>query len=598
MFKMKLPSLQSLWHEALAVFRRFPLQVLVAIVAVGICILRIERPSLGFVDKLLACCNFALTLLLAADLFAETHNWSGQKKWFLRMLVLVICTILYLLLDPVLYEADLIRIVLLGFAFHLLVSFAPFIGRGTVNGFWAYNERLFLQIITAGIFSFVLTVGLYIAVGSTNALFDIKMSGHVYGYIVCVTMVGFMTIFFLSGVPRDFKALNAVPQEYPKWLKIFTQYVLIPLLSVYLLILLAYEGKILISWTLPKGYVSTLILGYAVAGILSLLLIYPIKDREGNGWMRIFARFFYVMLIPLVLLLLLAVWKRVSVYGITEARYILILLALWLTIVTVYNLFSKQQNIKFIPVSLCILALLAVYGPQSAFVVSRYSQTKRLEKMLKQDDTFARIEKAQIISYLVQNHGILALQEFTSRDLKPLQDRFEQRVSGAEWKYDIKARQLDTALAILKVPRQLDKNIIERDVAVSSGNTVLIKGYDYLRPLPNDVGEEEFEIGGSTIKVARLKDQKVTISIDGETSTLSISPILNQVQAEFKADKLNLMEGSTVTYKMPKPVGDISFETSNISGVFRISDVYIDGRDAASTKRYEGYFLLRLKTTK
>ena len=134
---MKLPSLQSLWHEALAVFRRFPLQVLVAIVAVGVCILRIERPSLGFVDKLLACCNFALTLLLAADLFAETHDWSVQKKWFLRVLVLVICTILYLLLDPVLYEADLIRIVLLGFAFHLLVSFAPFIGRGTVNRFWS-----------------------------------------------------------------------------------------------------------------------------------------------------------------------------------------------------------------------------------------------------------------------------------------------------------------------------------------------------------------------------------------------------------------------------------------------------------------------------
>jgi hypothetical protein len=595
---MKLPSLQSLWHEALAVFRRFPLQVLVTIVAVGVCILRIETPSLAYLDKLLACCNFALTLLLAADLFAETHDWSVLKKWFLRVLVLVICTVLYLLLNPVLYEADVIRIVLLGFAFHLLVSFAPFIGRGMVGGFWAYNERLFLQIITAGIFSFVLTIGLYIAVGSTDALFDLKMSGHVYGYIVCLTMVGFMTIFFLSGVPKDFRALNEVPQEYPKWLKIFTQYVLIPLLSVYLLILLAYEGKILISWTLPKGYVSTLILGYAVAGILSLLLIYPIRNREGNGWMRIFARFFYVMLIPLVVLLLLAVWKRVSVYGITEARYILILLALWLTIVTVYNLFSKQQNIKFIPVSLCILALLAVYGPQSAFMVSKYSQTKRLEKMLKQDDTFAQKEKPQIISYLVQNHGILALQSFTSRNLKPLQDRFEQRVSGAEWKYDIKARQVDTALAILKVSRQLEKTGFEREVLVSSGNTVQVKGYDYYKPLIYHIGEEEFELSGSTIKVARLKDQKVTISIDGKTATLSITPLLNQVQGDFKAGTLGLLEGRETTYKMPASVSDMPFETSTMNGVFRLTDVYVNDGKAATTMRYEGYFLLRLKTTK
>ena len=595
---MKLPSVQSLWHEALAVFRRFPLQVLVTIVAVGVCILRIETPSLAYLDKLLVCCNFALTLLLAADLFAETHDWSVQKKWFLRVLVLVVCTVLYLLLNPVLYEADVIRIVLLGFAFHLLVSFAPFIGRGTVGGFWAYNERLFLQIITAGIFSFVLTIGLYIAVGSTDALFDLKMSGHVYGYIVCLTMVGFMTIFFLSGVPKDFRALNEVPQEYPKWLKIFTQYVLIPLLSVYLLILLAYEGKILISWTLPKGYVSTLILGYAVAGILSLLLIYPIRNREGNGWMRIFARFFYVMLIPLVVLLLLAVWKRVSVYGITEARYILILLALWLTIVTVYNLFSKQQNIKFIPVSLCILALLAVYGPQSAFMISKYSQTKRLEKMLKQDDTFAQKEKPQIISYLVQNHGILALQSFTSRNLKPFQDRFEQRVSGAEWKYDIKARQVDTALAILKVPKQINRNSFDHDVAVSYGNTIIVKGYDYYRPLPEFTGEEEFELGGNTIRIVRVGNTEVKISINNDVRIMDVSPQLHTIKADFIGGRLSLLEGSEVVYRLPETVSDIPFETNKISGVFRLTYAFVNDSDTPSTRRFDGCFLLRLKTTK
>lgn len=595
---MKLPSLTSLWEETLAVFRRFPLQVLVTIVAVGVCMLRIATPSLDYLDKLLACCNFAFTLLLAADLFAETQEWSIQRTWVLRVVVLVICTALYLLLDPVLYEADVIRMLLLGFAFHLLVSFAPFIGRGNVNGFWAYNERLFLQIITAFIFSFVLTIGLYIAIGSTDALFDLKISGDVYGHVASVTMVGFMTLFFLSGVPRDFKVLSDGPQAYPKWLKIFVQYVLIPLVSVYLLILLTYEGKILISWTLPKGYVSTLILGYAVAGILSLLLIYPIRNREGNGWMRIFSRFFYVMMLPLVVLLLLAVWKRVSIYGVTEERYILILLALWLTTVTIYNLFSRKQNIKLIPLSLCILALLAVYGPQSAFMVSKYSQTKRLEKMLKRNDDLARKEKPQIIRYLVQNHGILSLQAFTSRDLKPLQDRFEKGARTAKWKYEVKFRQVDSALAILKVDKQMVKPGFQRDVLITSGNTVFIKGYDYYKPLIYHIGEEQFELCGSAIEVGRLKDQKVTISIDGETTTLPISPLLNKVHAELKANKLNLLDGSNVTYKMPESIVDMPFETSKMKGVFRLKEVHIDGRDAALPMRYEGYFLLRLKSGK
>jgi len=595
---MKLPSLLSLWAETMAVFRRFPLQVLVTLIAVAVCILKIENPSLTYLDKLLACCNFSLTLLLAADLFAETHLWSEAKKWGLRIIVLVFCGLLYAVLDPNLYEADLFRILLLGFPFHLLVSFAPFIGRGTVTGFWVYNERLFLQIVTAGIFSFVLTIGLYIAFASTEALFDLKSSGHVYGYIVSVTMVGFMTIFFLSGIPKDFRQLDEVPQEYPKWLKIFTQYVLIPLLSVYLLILLVYEAKILIAWQLPKGYVSMLILGYAVAGILSLLLVYPIRNREGNGWMSIFSRFFYVMMVPLVALLLLAVWKRVSIYGITEARYVLILLALWLTIITVYSLFSKKQNIRLIPISLCILALLAVYGPQSAFSVSKYSQTKRLGRMMKQQTDFAKKEKAEIIKYLVTYHGILALQDFTDRDLKPLQERYEQRIGKVENEYAVRLLQVDTAMVILNVPKYVDKKALDRDVAVSAGEMIDVKGFDYYRPLPDYTGEEQFEMAGHQIKIVRVGDTKVKISIDDEVKLIDVASSLSKVTADFKAGKLKLLEDSQTVYKLPGNVNDITFETSKVAGVFRLTYVFVNDGNEPSTRRFDGCFLLRSKTTK
>src|SRR5690606_39092070 len=115
--------------------------------------------------------------------------------------------------------------------------------------------------------------------------------------------------------------------QYPKGLKIFTQYVLIPLMTIYLGILLVYETKILLEWEMPKGIVATLILGYAVFGILSLLLVWPIKGDDGNRWVQLFARFFYLMMIPLIILLVLAVYTRVSSYGFTEERYILVVLA-------------------------------------------------------------------------------------------------------------------------------------------------------------------------------------------------------------------------------------------------------------------------------
>jgi membrane-bound metal-dependent hydrolase YbcI (DUF457 family) len=164
--------------------------------------------------------------------------------------------------------------------------------------------------------------------------------------------------------------------------------VLIPLATVYVVILLAYEIKILVQWELPKGLVSNLILGYAVFGILSLLLVYPIREQEENKWLKTYARSFYFLLIPLLGLLFTAAGTRIFRYGITEMRYFLIVLACWLLFITVYFLVAKKQNIKLIPISLSILTLLSIYGPQSAFQVSMYSQRRILVEVFKKNNAF------------------------------------------------------------------------------------------------------------------------------------------------------------------------------------------------------------------
>ncbi len=598
---MKLPSLQSLWDETLAVFRRFPLQVLITIAAVVILMMQIDNQNFDDFGKLVAALNFSFTLLLSADLFAESHEWSSKRKWVLRLGVLVCCGLLYLTLEPRLFDADLLRIALFTFAFHLLVSFAPFVGTGTTIGFWNYNQRLFLHMITAVIFAGVLTAGLFVAVSASKVLFGLELYERPYAYIASLTMVGFLTIFFLSGIPKHLRSLDEQSQDYPKGLKVFTQYVLIPLLSIYLAILLVYEVKILIKWQLPKGYVSTLVLGYAVAGILSLLLIHPIRNREGNSWMGVFSRFFYVMMIPLVVLLLLAVWKRVSVYGITEPRYILILLALWLTIVTVYSLASKHQNIRFIPVSLCILALLAVYGPQSAFSVSKYSQINRLEQMMKQNTAAAKEQRADIIEYLVKNHGILSLQSFTERNLQPLQLSFAKQMSKAKWKYDLLSIQVDTALVILKVQKNMPRRPNTQEMYFHAGKSISISGYDYLIPVETYVSEDTLNVHGYTLMFRRPAELQIEVSIGTETQTIDISPITQRLLAELSAGKLkkeDQPESYIPAYELPLTGMDIPLQNMLFSGVFRVTSV--DVKDPSEPKRgdFAGYFLLRLKTSK
>ena len=145
--------------------------------------------------------------------------------------------------------------------------------------------------------------------------------------------------------------------DYPVILKFFTQYVLVPLLLIYSVILYFYSAKILINWELPRGWVSYLVLAYSVVGILAILLVHPLKEDSTKSWVKIFSKIFYYTLAPLIILLFVAIFTRILEYGYTEPRYFVLIIALWLTTVVFYFIFNKKQAIKFVPMSLFIFGL-------------------------------------------------------------------------------------------------------------------------------------------------------------------------------------------------------------------------------------------------
>ncbi len=264
-----------------------------------------------------------------------------------------------------------------------------------------------------------------------------------------------------------------------------------------------------------------LVLGYSVFGILSLLLVYPIRDQEGNGWIRFFSRWFYLMMIPLLVLFVLAIWKRVENYGITEFRYVLIVIAVWLAFITAFFLFSRKDDIKIIPVSLCLLALMISYGPQSAFSVSRDSQTQRLKKFIKLNDAKAVREKSEIIRYLVLNHGLTALQQFTKVDLEQLNMNLEKAAQTESYAYRHEQQLVDTAYSLLKVDKdQAAKVGPAVRLAVKEEGLINIKGFDYVLPLEYAFPKFERSLNGAPLKVERLNDDKVSVQLAADPAVI------------------------------------------------------------------------------
>ncbi|MEJ2372053.1 MAG: DUF4153 domain-containing protein, partial [Gemmatimonadales bacterium] len=125
-------------------------------------------------------------------------------------------------------------------------------------------------------------------------------------------------------------------------------------------------------------------------------------------------------LVPSIVMLLLAIWKRIDQYGITERRYFLAVLALWLAGIAIFYVVSRSRNILVIPLTLCIVAVATFGGPWSAYSVSEASQVRRLTGLLASNEMLEggraraaerevsfedRREVSAILRYLTQTHG-------------------------------------------------------------------------------------------------------------------------------------------------------------------------------------------------
>lgn len=417
-------SIQTTFKAAEETLKRFPAALMAALLFAGL-IITIEQTSVKsewfpMLVRWAMVGGLGISAFTGLVLFCERYHVKQGTRLLFHLVLLTLLVSYYYFIPEDISENDIMFYILLLLISHLFVSAGPFMVNEEVNGFWQYNRLLFIRILTSGLYSVVLFGGLALALGAIDQLFPVNIPDYYYFRLFITVSAVFNTWFFLSGAPVRIDHLEQV-NEYPSGLRVFTQYVLLPLVTVYLIILYAYSLRILLSLNWPQGWVAYLVLGFSIAGILALLLIWPLRGQSGFRWIGVFSRFFFIALFPLILLLSLSIYIRVDAYGVTEKRFFVILLSLWLFINALYFLFSRRKHIKFIPMSLAITAFLAGFGPFNALRVSRNWQKERLAHQLESagildadnkwtkgnnPDKKVQIELSNTLYYLVNTHGI------------------------------------------------------------------------------------------------------------------------------------------------------------------------------------------------
>lgn len=455
---MRFTSLESVRRSGAVALRRFPLPIACAWAA---CAIFDASIVIGRTHPRL----FAAGLMLSLGIptcFALAR-WSerfGPGRPALARLLPQIGAVLILAVIAWLWPhwSDAIqwrRYVQLSLLAHALVAFLPYLAVREPNGFWQYNRLLLERFVLVTIFATVLMAGLMGALGALRPLFGIDVPGETFGLVATWAFFVFHPWFFLAGIPEDFESLEA-RRDYPATVRIFAQFILVPLVAVYQVLLSAYLLKVVVTGKWPSGLIGWLVSAEAIAGMLAILLVHPVRERAENLWVRTFARGFYIALIPSIVMLGLSIGKRVAQYGVTEDRYFVIALTAWLGAISLYFVVRRDGDIRWIPITLAALACFTFGGPWGAYRTALASQRARLVRLLEQNGMWtagklapapralsygARRDLSSQLAYLLGTHGD-AMRPLLGTALAGADSIFDDpdRVAGSERAERVAAR--------------------------------------------------------------------------------------------------------------------------------------------------------------
>lgn len=427
---------QNVPELAEAAYKRFRLPVVVAIIASAIGIFLIYRDkaddeSFWILRNMLMALYLSLPALTAAYLFAEHFALKAIPACALKLATLGLFILYYALMPEHFATTDTVR-----FLFYCVATIGTLFFVPLVLGYASPAARRFLLGLAGraawGYFiAMVLYGGLTFAILAVQFLFlpEWRDSWKVItSLLIAATGIVFPWVT-LSYIP-PVNQLDTMP-IHEKMVGALGKFVLIPIVSFYLTILYLYFTKVLLLTELPKGWVSYLVLSFSAAGIWTYIMVLE-EARIGGGIAPRFAKWLWRALLPLLFLLWYAIAQRTEAYGITERRYILIIMAVLLSVWVIYFIISKGKNILIIPTTLAVAAVVISFGPWGAFEVSFRSQRGELVDLLTQYNLLAdgkitalkgemsfadRKKLSSVLMYLEEHWGLERIGDLLPADI-------------------------------------------------------------------------------------------------------------------------------------------------------------------------------------
>lgn len=346
-------------------------------------------------------CAEAIVISLAVSIGCEGRV-KPWLNWVITAAALAIWT-LYSIFFPA-KEADTGQIFLdfsVGVCFGVAIFTVLFYRRQPDDRqFWNYSRSIIVHGIFSFAFALALMLGLYLAV-----LFVILLGLPLqFGHIAAFCMFVVFPVFTICYVPRGEERFNN-SLIFSKLLKIVTQYLLLPFIALYFVIIYFYLFTILAQWSLPDGKITYIVTASVALYLMLLLLGYPAYAEGESRIFRFLARWGALIALPLVILMSVSICYRINQYGFTIRRGYVVALNLWFYGVLIFLFVTKSLKIKWIPISFAIVFLLVSIGPWSISEISFRQVSHRFLSVCHQAHLFqnGKIDEEKLHSYYISN---------------------------------------------------------------------------------------------------------------------------------------------------------------------------------------------------
>ena len=523
---MQFPSIAALAERASQVARRFPLTLLLGATAAAFAVAAVDGSGHDLQWRIALVALLGLPLSVGFALRARYLGWSTARQVLWQAAGLLLLVLFFITWPGPRQDQDMVRFLQLAAILHLVAAVLPFIRGRETTAFWQYNRRLFESFLRAALFAAVLFAGLAVALLALDKLFGIPMPDDAYPRLWFIMAFLVHPWIFLAGVPDEAEELEF--RTYPRALKIFTQYVLTPLVAIYLVILVLYLGKIILTGEWPDGWIGYLVTSVSVAGLLGFLLVHPLRSLPEEGWIRLYARGLFIGLIPAAIMLLLALWKRVEPYGLTPLRTLGLVLGIWLLGIAVLYTISRGTSIRTIPLSLAAVLAVCFGGPLGVRNLSVDSQADRLSRLLgssAQTPERAR-EASAALGFLLQYDARDAVKRiFGDAALAAVElAKSSWAVRDTVAKRLLALKGVEYSALSARSPNTRESAGLARDQAVP------VTGYDWMLPLDFTNDTTSAHAGTHAIHIARDSTRTwIEVQVD------SAAPVRFRVDSMYRA---------------------------------------------------------------